>query len=103
MNTEDVVLKEVAPVRVAELTGIATSYEGKHIGPVIQPLYPELFRRLDAAKVAVTGPGIAYYEPAPGDSGEADVVHAGSVARRVPLVDLGDVGLVLSTWYLHVS
>jgi DNA-binding transcriptional MerR regulator/effector-binding domain-containing protein len=76
MNTEDVVVKEIAPVRVAELTGTAESYEGEHIGPVIQPLYPELFRRLEAAGVSPTGATIAYYEPAPDDSGEAVIVHA---------------------------
>lgn len=77
MNTEDVVVKPVAPVRVAELTAIAASYESEHIGPVIQPLYPELIRRIEAARVQPTGPAIAYYEPAPGTSGEEVVVHAG--------------------------
>ncbi|HEU4427083.1 MAG TPA: MerR family transcriptional regulator [Pilimelia sp.] len=77
MSTEDVVLKPVPQVRVAELTGVAASYEAEHIGPVIQPLYRELFRRLDAAGVSPSGPGIAYYDPAPGESGEAVTVHAG--------------------------
>jgi DNA-binding transcriptional MerR regulator len=77
MNTEDVVVKPVPPVRIAELTAVAASYESQHIGPVIQPLYPELFRRMEAAGVQPTGPAIAYYEPAPGTSGEEVVVHAG--------------------------
>jgi DNA-binding transcriptional MerR regulator/predicted transcriptional regulator YdeE len=77
MNTQDVVVKPVAPVRVAELTAIAAGYEAEHIGPVIQPLYPELFKRMEAARVQPTGPAIAYYEPAPGRSGEEVVVHAG--------------------------
>jgi DNA-binding transcriptional MerR regulator len=76
MHTEDVVLKEIAPVRVAELAGIAASYEGADIGPVIQPLYPELFRRMGAARVSPTGPSIAYYEPAPDGPAEAVAVHA---------------------------
>jgi DNA-binding transcriptional MerR regulator len=87
MNTEDVIVKEVAPVRVAELTGTAASYETEAIGPVIQPLYPELFRRLDAAGVAPTGPGIAYYEPASGEAGEAVVVHAGIQVAAGPHPD----------------
>ena len=96
MSTEDVVVREVAPVRVAELTGIAGGYESEAIGPVIQPLYPELFRRLAAAGVRPTGPGIAYYEPAPGD---AVLVHAGVQVAADPhagydfaVVDLPAVG-----------
>jgi DNA-binding transcriptional MerR regulator len=77
MSTEDVVLKEIAPARVAELTAIAASYEGKDIGPVIQPLYPELFRRVELAGVHPAGPSIAYYDPAPEESAEAVTVHAG--------------------------
>ncbi|MBQ0993878.1 MerR family transcriptional regulator [Micromonospora sp. PSH03] len=83
MTTQDVVLKEIAPVRVAELTAVASSYRGEDIGPVIQPLYPELFRRLDAAGITPTGPGIAWYEPAdPG--GDAVVVHAGVLVDAEP-------------------
>lgn len=73
MPTEDVVLKELPPVRLAELTATAGSYASEDIGPVIQPLYPELFRRLEAAGVRPGGPAIAYYEPA-GD--DAVLVHA---------------------------
>jgi DNA-binding transcriptional MerR regulator len=73
MPSADVVVKRIAPVRVAELTGTAKSYRPEDIGPVIQPLYPELDRRLARAGVAVTGPGIAYYE----DTSEGTVtVHA---------------------------
>ncbi|WP_433270578.1 MerR family transcriptional regulator [Micromonospora vinacea] len=98
MATQDVVLKQIAPVRVAELTAVATSYQGEDIGPVIQPLYPELFRRLDAAGITPTGPGIAWYEPAPGDDGDAVVVHAAvmvgvgaSAASDVAVVDLPEL------------
>ncbi|MGC9667805.1 MerR family transcriptional regulator [Planosporangium sp. 12N6] len=75
MSTEDVVLKEVAPARVAALAATAASYAPEDIGPALTPLYPELFRRLDAAGVRGTGPALAYYEPAPGETGEV-VVHA---------------------------
>ncbi|MEU6797490.1 hypothetical protein ABZ907_37845 [Nonomuraea wenchangensis] len=44
------------------------------IGPVIQPLYDELFRRLEAAGIAPSGPGVACYEDAP-DGGI--LIHAG--------------------------
>jgi len=65
MPASDVLLKPVPAVRVAELTGTAASFQPEDIGPVIQPLYPELDRRLAAAGVTVTGPGIAYYEDTP--------------------------------------
>jgi DNA-binding transcriptional MerR regulator len=83
MPTEDVILKPIAPVRVAELTGIAASYDGPDITPVIKPLYPELFCRLATAKVVPTGPSIAYYDAAPDVSPEAITVHA-SVPVEVP-------------------
>ncbi|MGV9213381.1 MerR family transcriptional regulator [Micromonospora sp. RB23] len=86
MTSQDVVLKKIPPVRVAELTAVAPSYQSQDIGPVIQPLYPELFRRLDAAGITPNGPAIAWYEPAD-DEGEAVVVHAGvSVAGGVAAV-----------------
>ncbi|MCX5065104.1 MerR family transcriptional regulator [Micromonospora lupini] len=77
MTTQDVVLKEIAPVRVAELTAVAPSYQSQDIGPVIQPLYPELFRRLAETGITPTGPAIAWYEPAADDDGDEVVVHAG--------------------------
>ncbi len=85
MNTQDVVLKEVAPLRVAELTASAASYGPEAIGPVIQPLYPELFRRLDAAGLRpAAGPAIAYYEPDPGESADAVTVHAAMPVMATP-------------------
>ena len=40
---EGVVIKRLAPVRVAELAGVAASYEPEAITPVIQPLYHDLW------------------------------------------------------------
>jgi DNA-binding transcriptional MerR regulator len=70
----DVVIKSVASVRLAELSGTAESYESDRIGPVIQPLYAELCKRLDEAGLAIMGPAIAYYEQLP----EGVRVHAGA-------------------------
>jgi DNA-binding transcriptional MerR regulator len=81
MTTNEVVLKKVSPVRVAELSATASSYESDDIGPVIQPLYRELCARLEAAGVRMTGPGIAYYEP----EGDGAVrVHAGFQVSAEP-------------------
>ncbi|UCM86971.1 MerR family transcriptional regulator [Streptomyces marincola] len=85
MPTNDVVVKRVPAVRVAELTAIAPSFEPEDIGPVIGPLYDELFRHLDAAGIAPTGPGIAYYEDAPEGGGRIRV-HA-AVQVSAPLRD----------------
>jgi DNA-binding transcriptional MerR regulator len=70
----DVVIKSVPAVRLAELIGIAESYESDKISPVIQPLYAELVKRLGEAGLAITGPAIAYYEQVP----EGVLVHAGA-------------------------
>lgn len=83
MTADDVVVKRIPAVRVAELTGTAAGFGPEHIGPVISPLYDELCRRLEAAGVAVTGPGVAYYEDAPGGDG-AITVHAGMTVSAEP-------------------
>ncbi|MEJ3746186.1 MerR family transcriptional regulator [Actinomycetes bacterium KLBMP 9797] len=99
MSTDEVMVKRVPRVRVAELTAVADSYEGTDIGPVIQPLYAELFRRLSAAGVTPTGPSIAYYEPAPDRSPEAVTVHAAIQVDAAPddgydfaVLDLPEIG-----------
>ncbi|GGS12849.1 MerR family transcriptional regulator [Streptomyces nojiriensis] len=91
MPADDIVVKSLPPVRLAELTGTAGSYEPQDIGPVIGPLYEELCRRIEAAGVVPTGPGTAYYEDVPGTGSAAAVlVHAGlPVAASVRAEDLG--------------
>ncbi|GGK91340.1 MerR family transcriptional regulator [Sphaerisporangium melleum] len=74
----DVVIKSVPGVRLAELSGIAESYDS--IGPVVQPLYGELTKRLGMAGLAIVGPAVAYYEQVP----EGVRVHAGAPAHLEP-------------------
>ncbi|SCL41354.1 DNA-binding transcriptional regulator, MerR family [Micromonospora pallida] len=88
MPTDDIVIKNVPAVRVAELTATAASFDPEDIGPVIGPLYDELFRRLDAAGITPTGPGIAYYQDEPQATGRI-IVHA-AVQVAAPCQD-GDV------------
>ncbi|MER7549891.1 MULTISPECIES: MerR family transcriptional regulator [Streptomyces] len=88
MPADDVVIKTVPAVRVAELTGTAASYQPQDIGPVIGPLYERLFPLLEAAGLRPTGPGIACYEDAP-EGGGAIVVHAG-VTVSAPVGAVGD-------------
>ncbi|MFI1200961.1 MerR family transcriptional regulator [Streptomyces sp. BHT-5-2] len=96
MSADDVVLKSTEPVLLAELRGIAAGYGPEDIGPVITPLYEELVRRLRAAGVTPTGPGLAYYEAAPEGAGlegegtgDAVVVHAGMAVTREELSKAG--------------
>ncbi|MEU0570158.1 MerR family transcriptional regulator [Nonomuraea sp. NPDC005983] len=85
MKTDEVVLKKVAPVTVAELSARAASYDSEDISPVIQPLYGQLCERLEAAGVAIAGPGIAYYLPE--DDGSV-MVHAAFPVATGPRPDL---------------
>ncbi|MGI8697234.1 MAG: GyrI-like domain-containing protein, partial [Mycobacteriales bacterium] len=72
---EDVQIKRIPKVRVAELSATAESFQPESIGPVIQPLYDQLAGRLREAGLAPSGPGIAYYEDCTDGDG-AVVVHA---------------------------
>lgn len=66
-------VKSVEARLVAQLTAIAQSWAPTDIGPVIQPLYPELIARMTAAGVDITGPSTAWYD----DTTEGRVaVHA---------------------------
>ncbi|GAA2062186.1 MerR family transcriptional regulator [Streptomyces albiaxialis] len=97
MSSDDIVVKRLPSVRVAELTGTADRAEPGSIGPVIQPLYGELFARLERAGIAPAGKGLAHYEGVEGE--DAVVVHAGvQVAPDTPaeghdfaVVDLPEV------------
>ena len=93
MPTDEVVVKTVPAVRVAELTGTAASYQPQDITPVIGPLYDRLFPLLEAAGIRPTGPGIARYEDAPDGNGTI-VVHAG-VTVSAPVGPVGDTGVTV--------
>jgi DNA-binding transcriptional MerR regulator len=92
---DGVVVKRLAPVRVAELTGVAAGYEPEAITPVIQPLYHDVWCRLASADIPAVGPAVAYYQ----DEDEAQggiVVHAAvpvaaASAEGVTIVDLPEV------------
>ena len=95
--SDGVVVKRLAPVRVAELAGVAAGYEPEAITPVIQPLYHDLWQRLCSADIPAAGPAVAYYEDTP--QGGILVHAAVPVAVPVPapvegvsLADLPEVG-----------
>ncbi|MFF9509864.1 MerR family transcriptional regulator [Streptomyces sp. NPDC014724] len=93
MPADEVAVKSIAAVRVAELTGTAAGFEPEDITPVIGPLYDRLFPLLGTVGVGPSGPGIAYYEDAP-EGGGAIVVHAG-VTVSAPVGPLGDTGITV--------
>ncbi|RKS05948.1 DNA-binding transcriptional MerR regulator [Nocardiopsis sp. Huas11] len=113
MSTDDIVIKPLPPVRVAELTGTAATFEPQDIGPVISPLFEELCRLLSAAGVDPVGPGLARYEDVP-DGGilvyaampvaagvheveGAEVVEVPAVERAATIVHRGAMSEVLPT------
>ncbi len=96
MPSQEVTIKRIPAVRVAELTGTAKAMEPLSIGPVIRGLYAELCSALDRAGVAPVGPATAYYEDA--GEGESLIVHAGLPVNVEPdaafdfaVVDLPEV------------
>jgi DNA-binding transcriptional MerR regulator len=110
MSSDDVIIKRIPAVRVAELTAIAASYEPEDITPVIGPLFEELCGRLDPAVFA--GPGVAYYEDAadgrivvhaampvtmPLQEGELRVVDLPAVERAATIVHRGSMDAVVPT------
>jgi DNA-binding transcriptional MerR regulator len=102
MPSVDVVLKEVPPARVAELTGLAASYAPEDIGPVIQPLYARVGAELARSGLTGPGPGIAYYE----DVADGVVVHAacqvsGEITGDVELRVVDLPGLELAATAVH--
>jgi effector-binding domain-containing protein len=75
MPEDEVVIKSLPTLRVAELTDIAAGFTPEAIGPVIKPLCAELGRRLQASQLQPSGQLLAYYEQ-PSDTEDQVVVHA---------------------------
>ncbi|MER5916619.1 MerR family transcriptional regulator [Streptomyces sp. NPDC001982] len=76
MPQEDVVIRQLPAVRLAELSATATSFSPDETGPLVGRLFDELRLRLNSAGVAPTGPRTVYFEtPDEGDYGI--VVHVG--------------------------
>ena len=92
-----VTTKRLPAVHLAVASATSPSFASADIGPVVQPLYPQLFEALNAAGVDIAGPSIAYYDDTT-DGGIA--VHAGfpidESITQVPgleVVDLPEVEL----------
>ncbi|ARF79564.1 MerR family transcriptional regulator [Kitasatospora aureofaciens] len=84
MSEHDVVVKPVPSVRVAQLTGVAASYQPEDITPVIGPLFAELCSRVAGAGIEEVGPSVAHYEDSPEGDGSVLVRAAVQVPHSVP-------------------
>ena len=74
MDSGDVVLKSVPPMRMAVLSATATSYDDPaSITENLSPLYPRLMELMERHGVAMTGAPIAYYTPEPTARGDETV------------------------------
>jgi DNA-binding transcriptional MerR regulator len=87
MPTDEVTVKAIPALRLAETTGIAKTMEPLSIGPVIRGLYDDLCGALARVRVTPVGPATAYYEEV-GD-GESVVVHAGLPVNAEPAAASG--------------
>ena len=78
MDTGDVILKNLPPVRVAVLSATATSYDDPtSITENLSPLYPRLMELMEKIGVSMCDAPIAYYLPAPTAPGDETItVHA---------------------------
>ena len=92
----EVVTKEVAPIRIAELAAIAGNYAAHTLDQVIRPLQSALTSRMDAAGLRPDGPALAWYdtrpgyEPRSGRAADTVTVHAAypiSLDARSPEAD----------------
>jgi DNA-binding transcriptional MerR regulator len=76
MPQEDVIIRQLPAIRLAELSGTAASFSPDDTGPLITRLSGELCRRLDFAGIAPAGLRTVYFET-PGEGDYGIVVHVG--------------------------
>jgi DNA-binding transcriptional MerR regulator len=81
MPAEDVVIKQVPAVRVAELTGRAAELHPTAITPVVRKAFGELVEQMGKADLFPAGPATAYYEP----EEDGVVVHASMPISAAPM------------------
>lgn len=86
-------VKAVETRLVAQMTAVAESWAPADIGPVIQPLYPELISRMAVAEVTITGPSTAWYA----DTAEGRLaVHATLTIAERPGFDTSVFGFEIA-------
>jgi DNA-binding transcriptional MerR regulator len=76
MPREDVIIRPLPAIRLAELSGTAASFSPDETSPLISGLFDELRRRLDSAGITPAGPRTVYFET-PKEDEYGIVVHVG--------------------------
>lgn len=104
MSENEVVLKSVPPLRVAQVVAGAEELSPEFIGPVIASLFEQLGARLARAGIKATGPAVAFYELVTDEKGVAVRVHAAvpvaaepDASHDVDIVDLPGCERVAAT------
>jgi len=111
-----VTVQRLFPMRVASMTAAAAELDPAAVAPVLRPLFAEVFRRLSASDVRVTGAPLARYEqvsdadhvlvhacvPVPDSSDGTDcgleVVDLDDVSSAATMIHQGLVGELASSW-----
>ena len=116
MSGQQIDVKALPPVRLAELTVEVEEMESSVIGPAIGPLFDQLIKSLTAAGVTPVGPSVAYYEsvetadspvrihvgfpvlPSVVSGDSWSVVELGPVAGAASLVHHGAMTTIGDSW-----
>lgn len=80
MKTQDIVIKQTQPLRVAEATGIAGGLDPEHIGPLFEELAPRVAKHVGQAG-ARPGTMVGYYDE-PTDDGSVGVHVAFEIGEQ---------------------
>ncbi|MGH2836527.1 MAG: MerR family transcriptional regulator [Solirubrobacteraceae bacterium] len=91
MQTQDAVIKQTQPLRVAETHGTAEGLDSEHIGPVFKDLVPGLIAHLQRAS-AEPGMLVGYYDD-PAEDGSVGVHVAFEIGDQ-PVPDGDGVAIV---------
>ncbi len=75
----EVIVKSVPARLVAELSELCPSFDGEHVGPALNRLYPRLLEAMGDAGVSATGTSMAYDLDAEGGDGSLGKLAGGEV------------------------
>ncbi|WP_280399976.1 MerR family transcriptional regulator [Nocardia carnea] len=103
MPTDEIVVKSVPAVRIAERSTLVADFTPERIGPAVQRLFTELCAALERDRVEISGPAVCYYDHRPDGS---VLAHAGMPVRTEPggsddftVVDLPEMPLAATQIY----
>ncbi|MFD6896837.1 MerR family transcriptional regulator [Rhodococcus sp. NPDC060086] len=83
MPTDEIVVKPVPAMRIAERSTVVADFAPETIGPAVEQLFAELGAALEQERIECTMPAVCYYDQRPDGSVRA---HAGMTVR----IETGD-------------